>query len=60
MRATFIKTLVELAHRDPRIVLLTGDLGYLVVEPFSEAFPERFINAGVAEQNLVGLSTGLA
>ena len=60
MRATFIKTLVELAHRDPRIVLLTGDLGYLVVEPFAEAFPERFINAGVAEQNLVGLSTGLA
>src|SRR2546430_13511332 len=60
MRRAFINTLVELAEHDPRIMLLTGDLGYLALEPFSERFPDRFFNAGVAEQNMVGLATGLA
>jgi transketolase len=52
--------LAELAERDPRVVLLTADLGFMALEPFSEAFPERFFNVGVAEQNMVGLATGLA
>jgi transketolase len=60
MRLEFVKTLVELAREDERIILLTGDLGYLVLEPFKERFPERFFNVGVAEQNMVGLATGLA
>jgi transketolase len=60
MRRAFIQTLVELAKRDPRIVLLTADLGFMALEPFSEAFPDRFFNVGVAEQNMVGLATGLA
>ena len=60
MRAAFIKALVEIARQDRRILLLTGDLGYLVVEPFIGSFPERFINVGVAEQNMVGIATGLA
>ena len=60
MRKTFINTLVELAERDRRIVLLTGDLGYTVIEPFAERFPDRFFNVGVAEQNMVGVATGLA
>ena len=60
MRATFIRTLVELAEEDKRIVLLTGDLGFTVVEPFAERFPDRFFNVGVAEQNMVGVATGLA
>jgi len=51
---------MELAKNDRRILLLTGDLGYLVVEPFVELFPDRFINVGVAEQNMVGIATGLA
>jgi transketolase len=41
-------------------MLLTGDLGYQVVEPFAERFADRFINVGVAEQNMVGIATGLA
>jgi transketolase len=49
-----------LAAADERIILLTGDLGYMVMEPFREKFPQRFINAGVAEQNLIGMATGLA
>lgn len=60
MRGTFTRTLVELAEQDPRILLLTGDLGYTVLEPFAERFPDRFFNVGVAEQNMVGLATGLA
>lgn len=60
MRAAFAKTLAELAERDPRILLLTGDLGYLALEPFAHQHPARFFNVGVAEQNMVGLSTGLA
>lgn len=60
MRGAFAKALTELAERDPRILLLTGDLGYMALEPFADKFPDRFINAGVAEQNMVGLATGLA
>jgi transketolase len=60
MRTAFIKTLAEIAERDERILLLTADLGYMAVEAFSEKFPQRFFNVGVAEQNMVGLATGLA
>ena len=41
-------------------MLLTGDLGFTVLEPFAERFPDRFFNVGVAEQNMVGVATGLA
>ena len=60
MRGAFLKTLADLAGSDDRIVLLTGDLGFTVVEPFAERFPKRFFNVGVAEQNMVGVATGLA
>jgi transketolase len=60
MRRAFVETLSGLAARDPRVVLLTGDLGYNALEPFAERFPDRFLNVGVAEQNMVGVATGLA
>ncbi len=60
MRSAFAQALLDLAAEDERIVLLTGDLGFAVLEPFAERFPDRFWNAGVAEQNMVGLATGLA
>jgi transketolase len=60
VRKEFAETLVELAGLDDRIALLTGDLGFTVLEPFAERFPTRFLNVGVAEQNLLGLATGLA
>lgn len=60
MRNTFIQTLYELAEKDSRIWLLTGDLGYSVLERFAERFPDRFINVGVAEQNMTGVAAGLA
>lgn len=60
MRKTFIKTLIELAREDERIFLLTADLGFMVVEPFVHEFPNRFMNVGVAEQNMIGVASGLA
>jgi transketolase len=60
MRAAFLTALVALARSHERIVLLTGDLGYTVVEPFAERFPDRFFNVGVAEQDMMGVATGLA
>jgi transketolase len=60
MRREFVEALVNEARRDERIVLLTGDLGFAVLEPFAEAFPDRFFNAGAAEQNMIGIATGLA
>jgi transketolase len=49
-----------LAEADERIYLLVGDLGFGVVEPFLRKFPNRFLNVGVAEQNLTGLAAGIA
>jgi transketolase len=60
MRREFVTALVREAYRDERIVLLTGDLGFAVLEPFAETFPDRFFNVGAAEQNMVGIATGLA
>jgi len=60
MRNAFIKELVLLAENNSHIALVVGDLGYSVVEPFADRFPERFINAGVAEQNMTGLAAGMA
>ena len=48
-------------QEDDRIILIVGDLGYgVILEPFVDEFPDRFFNAGVAEQNMVGLAAGLA
>ena len=60
MRTAFIEELIRLAAENPRIFLIVGDLGFSVVEPFAKAFPERFLNAGVAEQNMTGVAAGLA
>tara|TARA_A100001015_G_scaffold321036_1_gene449771 strand:+ start:2721 stop:3593 length:873 start_codon:yes stop_codon:yes gene_type:complete len=60
MRKIFIDQLTKAAKRNKKIVLIVGDLGYGVVEPFKEKFPKRFFNAGVAEQNMAGLASGLA
>ena len=60
MRTAFINTLTELAEKDKNIYLLTGDLGFSVFENFAQKFPKRFINCGVAEQNMMGVAAGLA
>lgn len=60
MRDAFIARLEALAAEDPRILLVTGDLGFAVFDRFRERFPHQFLNAGVAEQNMTGVATGLA
>src|SRR5947208_16901085 len=60
MRTTFINQLIEEAKKDKNIFLIVGDLGFSVVEPFAKEFPDRFLNAGVAEQNMTGVAAGLA
>lgn len=60
MRDSFIARLCELAAANDRIVLITGDLGFRVLDEFVARHPYQFINAGVAEQNMTGLATGLA
>ena len=60
MRKAFIDTLFQLAESDPRIVLMTGDLGYMVMEAYKARFADRFFNAGISEQNMIGVATGLA
>ena len=60
MRNAFIDELVIAARKNPQIALIVGDLGYSVIEPFADEFPDRFINAGVAEQNMTGLAAGMA
>ena len=60
MRTSFINQLLEEAKENEKIFLVIGDLGYHVVEPFMEAIPERFLNAGIAEQNMAGVAAGLA
>jgi transketolase len=60
MRTEFMKTLTELAAEDDRIMLVTADLGWSVVDRFARRFSGRFLNVGVAEQNMAGLATGLA
>lgn len=60
MRNEIIKSICDLAEKDERIVFLTADLGYTVVETFQQKFPQRFFNVGVAEQNMIGVATALA
>lgn len=60
MRNAFFEALFELALVDERIIFITGDLGYRVVEKFMEQRPRQFLNAGVAEQNMTAIAAGMA
>lgn len=60
MRQAFSDTLIKLASEDDRVVLLTGDHGYALFDEFRQRLPNQYINAGIAEQNMVGMAAGLA
>ena len=60
MRKVFNQELLKIARRDPRIFMVLADIGYGEIEPFAEALPDRFINCGVAEQNMTGVACGVA
>ena len=60
MRDAFIDELLNIAKSDSRVVLITADLGFGVLDKFRNEIPKQFINVGVAEQNMIGIATGLA
>ena len=60
MRNIFINKLTDLAKNNKNIFLLVADIGYGVVEEFQNKYPDRFLNVGVAEQNMTGIAAGLA
>jgi transketolase len=60
VRDAFSNALVRLALADPKVLLLTGDHGYALFDEFRKRCPDQYINAGIAEQNMVGMAAGLA
>ena len=60
MRRTFGKIITELADKDDKIYVLVGDIGYRVFDEFREKHPNRFINMGICEQSIIGVSAGMA
>lgn len=60
MRNAFIRSLTAIAERDPRVMLLTADLGFTVFENFRDHLPRQFLNVGIAEQNMISVAAGLA
>jgi len=60
VRNAFADELLALAAVDPRIVLLSGDIGNHLFDRFKERFPSRFFNCGVAEANMIGVAAGMA
>jgi transketolase len=60
MRASFVRALAEIARKDHRVMVVTPDMGFSVLEKLRADFPDRVINSGIAEQNSVGIAAGLA
>jgi transketolase len=56
----FNKTLLDIARKDQRIYMILADIGYGEIEDFAAAFPDRYFNVGVAEQNMTGVACGVA
>ena len=60
MRKVFLEELLKYARQDPRVILITGDLGYGVVDQFAEELPKQFINFGINEQSMMSAAAGMA
>lgn len=60
MRNAFAKQITELAQRDERVVLLSGDIGNRLFDDLKAKCPDRFFNCGVAEANMIGMAAGMA
>ena len=59
MRTAFITSLERLAAENPNLVLVTGDLGFSVLDSFRARFPDQFYNVGVAEQRVIPPAEGV-
>lgn len=59
-RKAFLEQLVELMEKDPKVILIYGDVGFSFMEPVIKKYPNQTLNAGIAEQNMMGMAAGLA
>ena len=59
-RKSFIDFLLKVAEHDKRVMLIIGDVGFRYIESFKDKFPNQFLNAGAAEQNMMGMAAGLS
>lgn len=59
-RKAFIQTVEKLMERDPKVILIYGDVGFSFMEPVIQKYPNQVLNAGIAEQNMMGVAAGLA
>lgn len=60
LRKAFIETITTFAEKDDRVLLIVGDVGFSYMEDFMQRFPEQFLNAGISEQNMMGMAAGLS
>ena len=60
MRRTFGRVITELADHDDKVIVIVGDIGYRVFDEFRDKYPDRFINIGICEQSMIGVSAGMA
>jgi len=60
MRNQFIRSLIDRQESHQDVFLLVADLGYSLIEPFAELYPDRYLNLGIAEQNMISISAGIA
>ena len=60
MRRRFGTVIADLADQDDRIYVVSGDIGYRVFDEFRDRHPDRFINIGICEQSMIGVSSGMA
>lgn len=60
MRKPFIEKLEELMAKDDKIILIVGDVGFSFMDPIMQKYPNQFLNAGIAEQNMMSMASGMA
>lgn len=60
LRKPFWNTITKMADKDDKIRVLVGDLGFSFMEDFAKKHPDKFINMGICEQNMVGVACGMA
>lgn len=60
VRKPFIEKMTELAQKDPRVILVIGDMGFQYMQDYIERFPKQFLDIGVLEQTMMGVVYGLS
>jgi transketolase len=60
MRKEFGKFMTELAEKDERVILVTGDIGYGIFDDFRKTYSDRFLNIGICEQSMISVAAGMS